>query len=653
MDDNNRLALLIDAQGQFFDHISTHLKADRWVLSQVDTELPIVEIIDQQKPALVLIALNLSSMDLSAIISRVIEHAPDLPIIALSKEYEESLISRALDLGVWDFLAFPQYKPNYFSLKIERILELAHLRRENRLLRSQIEKASKLPGPEKGTDLSYLKHVNAEWRVAFDGIRDPIFIHDHEGCIIRVNRAYADRVSLPFDKIIGRPYWEIFPKGDDPLPKCEYALHKGLDTSVDQIFLETGEIFLSRAFASNSSDESQVSYIHILEDVTDQKKTDEALIRTSRLLLTLSTCNQAVVHATDESVLIADTCRIIVETGGYCGTWIGYMEHDKGKTLKPIFSHGISEELLEGMDFSWADNRPPGKAIRTGSAIVVQDVYSDPDMEACCEIAKASGFQSVFAFPLMMAGQTFGALVIYAEDLNAFANDEVNMLCELGEDLAYGIQTLRTRILHSQAEGARAQAAKELESALVQTIQAIAVTVEKRDPYTSGHQQRVAKIATAMALEMGLNQERIEGIRLGALIHDIGKISVPSEILTRPGRLNEIEFVLMKSHTENGFDIIKDVGFPWPVQEMVVQHHERLNGEGYPYGLQGDEIILEARILAVADVVEAMSSHRPYRPSLGISLAIEEITNKRGEFFDNDAVDACRSLVLEKGFQFS
>jgi len=174
-----------------------------------------------------------------------------------------------------------------------------------------------------------------------------------------------------------------------------------------------------------------------------------------------------------------------------------------------------------------------------------------------------------------------------------------------------------------------------------------------KDPYTAGHQQRVAQLAVAIAREMGFDADRVEGIRLGGIIHDVGKIYVPAEILNRPGKLTAPEFEIIKSHPEVGYEIIKGVQFPWPVAQMVYQHHERLDGSGYPRQLKDAEIALEAKILAVADVVEAISSHRPYRAALGVEAGLEEIRRKRGVWYDADAVDACLKLFADGRFAWS
>lgn len=191
-----------------------------------------------------------------------------------------------------------------------------------------------------------------------------------------------------------------------------------------------------------------------------------------------------------------------------------------------------------------------------------------------------------------------------------------------------------------------------LEHALEGTIHTVSLAAELRDPYTAGHQRRVAELAVAIAKEMGLPEEKIRGIHLAASIHDLGKINVPAEILAKPGHLSDIEIMLIKTHPQAGNDILKDVYFPWPIADMINQHHEKLDGSGYPNGLKGDQILLESRILTVADVVEAMSSHRPYRPTLGIEVALGEIERGRGSAYDPAVVDACLKLFREERFAY-
>lgn len=176
-------------------------------------------------------------------------------------------------------------------------------------------------------------------------------------------------------------------------------------------------------------------------------------------------------------------------------------------------------------------------------------------------------------------------------------------------------------------------------------IYAVSQVVETRDPYTAGHQRRVAELARAIAAEMGLSEWQTMGIYVAGLLHDVGKVAVPSEILSKPGKINQYEFGIIKNHSRIGCEILRKIDFPWPITKAIIQHHERLDGSGYPDGLVGDEIILEARILGVADVVEAMSSHRPYRPALGLNTALEEVSVSSGIRYDITVVDACLHLL--------
>jgi PAS domain S-box-containing protein/putative nucleotidyltransferase with HDIG domain len=191
-----------------------------------------------------------------------------------------------------------------------------------------------------------------------------------------------------------------------------------------------------------------------------------------------------------------------------------------------------------------------------------------------------------------------------------------------------------------------------LEKALAGTVQAMSRTIELRDPYTAGHQRRVGRLSDAIARELGLPFAQVEGVRMSGDIHDIGKIYVPAEILSKPGHITEVEYSIIRNHAQAGYEILKTIDFPWPIAEIVHQHHERLDGSGYPAGLTRDQILLEAKIISVADVVEAMSSHRPYRPAHGIDAALAEIEMFRGKRFDESVVDACLRLFREKRFVF-
>jgi HD-GYP domain-containing protein (c-di-GMP phosphodiesterase class II) len=229
-----------------------------------------------------------------------------------------------------------------------------------------------------------------------------------------------------------------------------------------------------------------------------------------------------------------------------------------------------------------------------------------------------------------------------------------NMVQQRTEALSRSNEQLRREVDHRRnVQRELQQSLDHLKKIIGGSVMAIAMTVEKRDPYTYGHQQRVAELARAIGVEIGLSPDRVEGLAIASAIHDIGKISLPAEILTKPSHLSSLERSLIQAHSQAGYDILKSVEFPWPVAQIVLQHHERLNGTGYPQGLSGEGILKEARIVGVADVVETMSSHRPYRPSMGLDKALEEISAQKGILYDPEAVDACLALIEGKHFEFA
>jgi len=208
------------------------------------------------------------------------------------------------------------------------------------------------------------------------------------------------------------------------------------------------------------------------------------------------------------------------------------------------------------------------------------------------------------------------------------------------------------KLEYDQMDRKLKQTYKKLQKFMEGTAYIIMKVVETRDPYSIGHQQRVSKLTTAIAQEMKLPQDKIEGIKIASLVHDIGKVNLPTEIISKPSKLTDIEFGLIKGYSQIGYDVLKSIDFSYPIARIVLQHHEKINGTGYPNNLKGDKILLEAKIIGVADVVEAISSHRPYRPALGIDAALEEITQNKGTLHDPEVVDVCLKLFKEKDFEF-
>ncbi|MBU0592159.1 MAG: GAF domain-containing protein [Gammaproteobacteria bacterium] len=388
----------------------------------------------------------------------------------------------------------------------------------------------------------------------------------------------------------------------------------------------------------------------IIRDITERRQAERVAQRINRALRTLSACNGMLVRAPDESGLLGGMCRAIVEIGGYRLAWIGIAENDPARTVRPVAHAGYDDGYMERASVSWADNEqgrgPAGSAIRTQMLHVVQDVNADPAYSPWRANAKHIGYASVLALPLDLGENTRGVLCIYATEANAFNDEEIMLLKEVAEDTGFGIRTLHIRSAHEQSS-------RKLLDSMEHTISAIAATIGMRDAYTGSHQIRVAELCGAIARELGIADHEIHGIVLAAEIHDLGKIMIPAEILSKPAQLNTLERQLVQTHSQAGYDILKNIDFPWPIAQMILQHHERLDGSGYPGGLKDGDILMGARIIAVADTMEAISSHRPYRPALGIDAALAEIGKDRGSLFDPAVVDACLKLFGEKRFVFS
>lgn len=384
-------------------------------------------------------------------------------------------------------------------------------------------------------------------------------------------------------------------------------------------------------------------------DISARKAAEAEAARLAAIRDLIVRCDRVVLREADEATMLARLVELLVESRGYAAAWVGQALDDPERTVRPVAWAGDASAFINKLSVRWSDGPlgmgPTGRAIRSGQVQVSADIAADPTTVSWSDLATRAGLRSCLAMPIPGQGHGSAVLVVYSETENRFGTEEAALLSEFSANLGVAIQARR-------AEAERERFRVQLAQAAIGAIDAVAATVEKRDPYTSGHQARVARLAVAIARELGWDDNRIEGLRLGAMVHDIGKIYVPAEILNRPGRLTEAEFAIIKAHPQIGYEILEKSVFPWPIQEMVRQHHERPDGSGYPRGLKGKEILPEAQIIAVADVMEAMTSHRPYRPGLGLDRAVEEIQAGRGTRYAPEIADACLRLVREGRFRW-
>jgi putative nucleotidyltransferase with HDIG domain len=391
----------------------------------------------------------------------------------------------------------------------------------------------------------------------------------------------------------------------------------------------------------------------IQADELQLKTANDELYRVNRALRVLSAGNKSLLLAKTEQDLLERICHDIVEEGGYLAAWIGFSGAERDKLLRTAAFYSKAGDTADQMDWNRVGNglEPVITAIREDKAVVINDTSHESVPKDMNEQAAKFGYRSIVILPLHLEGKPLGALILCSYHQHEFGETQVNFLKETADDISFGIEMLRTKGEKNRLSLLEQHHEKMLRDSLEDALKAISLTIEMRDPYTSGHQRRVAALAKALATELGLSAEETHGIYLAAVVHDIGKINVPAEILVKPGRLTDMEYKLVQNHVAAGYEILKNIRFPWPIAEMVRQHHERLDGSGYPLGLQDGDILFGSRILAVADVVEAMCSHRPYRPELGTSVALQEIEKGRGSLYDEAVVDACIKL-FGAGFKF-
>jgi PAS domain S-box-containing protein/putative nucleotidyltransferase with HDIG domain len=502
-----------------------------------------------------------------------------------------------------------------------------------------------------------LRQSERQYRTLVEHIPDLIVRYDAELRRLYVNPAWEKASGLSAGEVVDVPMTDI-PKVPQPvigeyMAALRQALTTGTRQAVEFAWVNArGETLNLQYVVVPERDQSGkvVSVLAVGRDVSEHARAEQALRsseshlrRVNRALRTLSAGNETLVRAGSEQELLDEMCRVMVDVGDHALAFIGDVAPD-GRAVEMRAWAGPDDAGLRECVRS-GNCRPLIVALERNQPVVIHDMGSDPLCSECGGRFRACGVSSSVILPLQSEGERLGALAISSTDLAAFDDDEVALLTELSGDLAYGIRAMRNRVCREEGQ-LRIQATME------STIQALASTVEFRDPYTAGHQRRVAQLAKAIGREMGLSDDCVNGLYLAAIVHDIGKIRVPAEVLTRPGKLSRVEFELVKAHVEAGYDILKSIDFSWPIADIVHQHHERLDGSGYPNGLTSDDLLLESRILSVADVVEAIASFRPYRPALGVDVALAEIEAGRGALYDSEVVDACIRQFREKSFAF-
>src|SRR5664280_477867 len=455
-----------------------------------------------------------------------------------------------------------------------------------------------------------LRESENKYRLLADNIHDVVFVLDMNLNYIYVSPSIKVLRGYEPEEVLKQSYTDILTPSSlalamktlSDVTELEKIKHQEI-TESRMLQLEMrrkdGTTVWTEVKFSAIRDENQrpVGILGVTRDITERKRVSEALQDSEEQY-------RLVVENAKESIIITQDMKVVFVNSAAIGM-VGY-----------------SKEILTPKSFT--DFIHP----------------DDLNMVVDCHIKRLKGEEVPPVYSFRVIGQD--GTVIWCE---------INAAVIQWKGKPATLNFLNNVTEHKLAEVKLQQTLDSLNNAVGATIQVMVSAIEMRDPYTAGHQLRSANLACAIATEMGLPQDNIDGLRMAGSIHDIGKLSIPAEILSKPTKLTDIEFSLIKEHSHSGYEMLKNVESPWPLAQIVYQHHERMDGSGYPRNLKGDEILMEARIMAVSDVVEAMASHRPYRPGLGIDVALEEIEKNRGILYDNAVADACLRLFREKSYQ--
>lgn len=505
------------------------------------------------------------------------------------------------------------------------------------------------------SDYGRLQKLEHEWSAAFDSVKDLLFIYDKSYRITRANRAYAERARMTVDSMIGKPYWEVFPRTGLPLTERQ-AGHAGVaeDNAGSEVWLDDGQVFLSKSFPVHDEAGKYLCTIHILQDITAQKRANKAYNRARIAFGLVNECVAQIAQARDEAQMVQAVCRTLVEKGGYRLTSICQVGHDERSVTRKAYFGRRSEHLDAQEPSSESDGgqSPAELTMRSGAPLIAQNILGNPRFAFWRKDAVRNDYAAIIGLPLRDRQTLLGVLCVYAVEPFAFDDEEARLLASVAATIAFGIAALRMRTEGGAAAQERESHLNRVRDGLEDTIEALAKSIEVRNLCHSGHEGIVAELAMAIAKEMGLPTEQAKGVRLVGMLHDIGELFVPADVLNKQDRLTEEESGLMKDHPRLGYEVIKNVFFPWPVAQAVLQHHERHDGSGYPGGLKGDQILLEARIVGVADFITRLAYGEHAHPAtLDLSAALAELEAQKGRGYDAAVVDAALRLFRDKGLR--
>ena len=501
--------------------------------------------------------------------------------------------------------------------------------------------------------------LNQVLKLGWDHSRDAMVVADAEsGLLVECNSALELVTGYTRSQIIGMPFFTLHPEEERAESQAIFrqAMGRvGLFEGFHLLCRDGRRIPVTVSSTAPFHAGGRLLSVGMFRDVSDLKERERRLEIQHWALQAYAEAALALARAQSTAGLMQAICEAITRDARFMLAWVGFADEDEGKMIRTAGAAGSSLRYLDGLEISWAPDRisgqgPTGFAIRTDTTQILEDIETVESFKPWRERARAAGIRSSIAIPFHVNHHRRGALMVYSSLPRAFEPVVIEAFTHFAAELGHGLHAFEQEERLNDERLQREHAQEELSAALSSVVGAITTALEMRDTYTVGHQNRVAAIACAIAKELGWPDDRLEAMRVAALVHDIGKISIPVQVLTKRAPMTKAEWTMVREHAETGYRILKDVPFNWPIAESVRQHHERVDGSGYPRGLKGEDILLDARVLAVADVVEAMASSRPYRPGLGLDAALNEIERQAGTLLDADVVRICVSLFREKGF---
>jgi len=646
--------LIVDDEESIRATLAAFLAKDGHAVSSARDAAEAADLLTEGTFDVVISDIVLPRKDGVALLADVRAAHPNVQVVLITGKPDVETAAEAVRQGAFDYLAKPVTRDAVCAVaaraaeKKALIDETQRLQEENREYQERLERRVEERTEE-------LRRSAERYGALFGSIPDPVFVFDAETSrFLDCNRAAVERYGYSLDELRTKTPHDLHPHDEHPDVDANIESEDRTPNRYTHV-TRTGHRFPVEVHTAELEYEGKLAWISIARDFS---RIDAAERRAVRLLQQQRRVNKLALelgNVFDVTEVYEAVYRHVRGLMDATSMIVALYDAD-ARLLRAEFvifrQQPFDASKLPPIPLEERGRGTQSQVIHTGEPLYIPDYrearrsgrteYSVDDSGAVREGPPPDGAdeitRSALFAPLTLGGKTVGVLQVQSYRLDAYSQDDIDLLGAMANVTAVAVDNARL--------------VQRLRNALNGTVRIASETVEIRDPYTAGHQERVARLACAVGRQLGLPDDQTDGLRVAALLHDVGKMAIPAEILSKPARLTDVEFELIREHPRVAYDLLKGIEFPWPIADVILQHHETLDGSGYPRGLEGSDILLEARILSVCDVVEAMASHRPYRPALGIDAALEEIEAHAGERYDADVVEACLHLFKKDAFSF-